>query len=87
MLKLSLAMGMPSFFELMVFSDLLHLLENTFDRNVYFCSLTLTLKHSTVFKLMKWRHFSSKCTDRYLAFQYNARMNVCELVIELVLVC
>jgi len=41
--------------------DLLHLLENTFDRKHISANLsptrTLTLKHNNVFGLTKWRHF------------------------------
>jgi len=53
--------------------DLLHLLENMFDRKRIYANpssyptltltLTLLLKRNNVFGLTKWRRFSIKCTD------------------------
>jgi len=50
-----------------VITDLLHLIENTFDRkNIHANPSSLTLKRHNVFELTKWRHFLSKCTDTFL---------------------
>jgi len=62
--------------------DLLHLIENTFDRKRIYVNLTsypnpnsnpsltltltLSLKRNFVFGLTKWRHFSIKCTDNII---------------------
>jgi len=54
--------------------DLLHLLGNTFcskirlTENIFPITSTLTLKYN-VFRLTKWRHFSSNCTDTGIYLQ------------------
>jgi len=49
-------------------SNLLHLLENTFDRKI----TSLTLNYNNVFGLTKRRHFSRKmyCTDTEVFFRF-----------------